>query len=403
MSSKTQLYNQCSDKFEGAIVLEPIVGVHTDPVACIDFASLYPSEIRAFRLCRSSYVASPVYLNRDVTYYTAEWMKGDARKKHTYAQVPHSETLLPRILTDLIHERKAIRKVQKSSSGVEWAVLEAKQLATKVACNSIHGQMGSLNGKIPAIGIAETVTALVRKLLVQSRDLVVECRDAGDALFGVVQVIYGDTDSLYLKFGGETVAAAFERANKVSHIVTEHLNTSNQLVDRGVIDFEFESLHGCDASMPGSMALYSKKRYAATVLKETPEGWVFEDKLMIKGLAVKRRDSCHYLKDALMGLLKRCMFARSAERAAVARACVTETLEGISGAPLEKLVISKKLAPSYKGPVLAHAQLAERIRARGGSVSVGSRSCRSSLSQGHPRAPARRSAWRTPTLRAPTA
>jgi len=43
------------DKFQGATVLEPVKGFHSDPVAALDFASLYPSIMRAFNMCHSSF------------------------------------------------------------------------------------------------------------------------------------------------------------------------------------------------------------------------------------------------------------------------------------------------------------------------------------------------------------
>jgi DNA polymerase delta subunit 1 len=38
--------------YEGATVIEPVKGYYTDPVATLDFASLYPSIMQAHNLCR---------------------------------------------------------------------------------------------------------------------------------------------------------------------------------------------------------------------------------------------------------------------------------------------------------------------------------------------------------------
>lgn len=40
-----------SDQYEGATVIEPIRGYYTEPIATLDFSSLYPSIMIAHNLC----------------------------------------------------------------------------------------------------------------------------------------------------------------------------------------------------------------------------------------------------------------------------------------------------------------------------------------------------------------
>jgi DNA polymerase delta subunit 1 len=44
------------DSFEGAVVLEPQVGIYDSPTACLDFASLYPSIMVAYQVCYTTIV-----------------------------------------------------------------------------------------------------------------------------------------------------------------------------------------------------------------------------------------------------------------------------------------------------------------------------------------------------------
>jgi DNA polymerase delta subunit 1 len=43
-------------KYEGATVIEPDIGYYTDPIATLDFASLYPSIMMAHNLCYSTLI-----------------------------------------------------------------------------------------------------------------------------------------------------------------------------------------------------------------------------------------------------------------------------------------------------------------------------------------------------------
>ena len=42
--------------FEGAYVLDPIVGFYKEPIATLDFASLYPSIMMAHNLCYTTLI-----------------------------------------------------------------------------------------------------------------------------------------------------------------------------------------------------------------------------------------------------------------------------------------------------------------------------------------------------------
>lgn len=51
--------NKSDGKFEGAFVLDPVRNFYEVPVATLDFASLYPSIMRAHNLCYSSLITNP--------------------------------------------------------------------------------------------------------------------------------------------------------------------------------------------------------------------------------------------------------------------------------------------------------------------------------------------------------
>ena len=45
---------EAGEEFEGATVIEPIRGYHSQPIATLDFSSLYPSIMMAHNLCYTS-------------------------------------------------------------------------------------------------------------------------------------------------------------------------------------------------------------------------------------------------------------------------------------------------------------------------------------------------------------
>lgn len=49
-----------SEQYEGATVIEPVRGYYTDPIATLDFSSLYPSIMIAHNLCYTTLIQKHV-------------------------------------------------------------------------------------------------------------------------------------------------------------------------------------------------------------------------------------------------------------------------------------------------------------------------------------------------------
>ena len=132
--------------YEGAIVFPPKCGLYLDnPVAVVDYSSLYPSSMISENISHDSKVWTkeydlqgrliketgnaeydnlPDYKYVDVTYDTYEWKRESEKKKEVkmkvgykvcrFAQFPNGKkAILPEILTDLLAARKATRKKAK--------------------------------------------------------------------------------------------------------------------------------------------------------------------------------------------------------------------------------------------------------------------------------------------------
>lgn len=71
-------------------------------------------------------------------------------------------------------------------------VLDGRQLALKISANSVYGFTGAVVGQLPCLEISSSVTLIGRTMIDKTRNKVMELYDC--------DVIYGDTDSVMVKF-----------------------------------------------------------------------------------------------------------------------------------------------------------------------------------------------------------
>jgi DNA polymerase delta subunit 1 len=111
-----------TEKFEGATVLDPVKGAHFEPVACLDFASLYPSVARASNLSFDSLVLDEKYGNvPGVEYLTVETGLGAFKFAQTGPDGKH-RGILPDLLDDLAKFRKVAKRDMAAAKerGDDW-------------------------------------------------------------------------------------------------------------------------------------------------------------------------------------------------------------------------------------------------------------------------------------------
>ena len=203
--------------YEGATVLDPIKNYYQVPIATLDFASLYPSIIQAYNLCYSTLVSPSEISKLDPSQY---------KKTENGFFFVHSHVkkgILPTILAELLAARKrAKRDMKNAPNEFERAVQNGRQLALKVSANSVYGFTGATVGQLPCVPIASSVTSYGRYLLERTKEFVEETYTKANGYDHDAQVVYGDTDSVMVKFGPATVAEAFplaiEAAEKASEI-----------------------------------------------------------------------------------------------------------------------------------------------------------------------------------------
>lgn len=231
------------DGYEGAIVLPPKCDLYLDnPVACVDYASLYPSSMISENLSHDSKVWTkeydlagnlirltgeqntagefiydnlPDYEYVDLKYDTYTYIRkkpGAAAEKvrcgvkHCrFAQFPDGKkAIMPSILQELLGARKATRKlIPQQTDDFMKNVLDKRQLGYKLTANSLYGQCGAKTSTFYEMDVAAATTATGRKLLTYAKRIIEECY--GDSVYkskhGLVntkaEYIYGDSVANY--------------------------------------------------------------------------------------------------------------------------------------------------------------------------------------------------------------
>lgn len=231
--------------YSGALVHTPLVGIHRG-VSVNDFKSLYPNVIITFNISIETFLgkmsieevekrfnvkirddsdvfkliklAKEKYKLNLIPYYNNEKVKellDEKRRKEAETGkivsvnfVPTIEYFLvftdefegfiPRIVRNILVARYEAKEMMKKAVDEKMKkVYEVRQLALKRFANSMYGYLGYTKSLIFRVHIAEAVTSGGRTVLVMTSTI--------SEKLGV-HVIYGDTDSVFLKPSKEMVS-----------------------------------------------------------------------------------------------------------------------------------------------------------------------------------------------------
>jgi DNA polymerase elongation subunit (family B) len=232
--------------YEGAIVLPPKTKIYIDePVACVDYSSLYPSSMISQNYCHSSkvwakeydlagklvkeegekdragnyiYYGLPNYQYVEVEFDTFEWRRNPERpaakavktkvgkRVVCWAQLPNDEkSVMPSILMELLKAREDTKKKAKKAGDPFMAnILDKRQLAYKVTANSLYGQCGARTSTFYEKDVAASTTATGRMSITYARriieeiyaDRVCETKNHGMVMTNA-EYVYGDSVTEY--------------------------------------------------------------------------------------------------------------------------------------------------------------------------------------------------------------
>jgi len=167
-------------KYKGAIVVEPTPGVHFN-VAVMDFPSLYPSIIKVWNLGYQSILCQHPECKTNMIPDTISWV---CTKKRAL------ESLLIGSLRDLRVEWYKPKSKDKSLPADTRSWYNITQGALKVILNASYGVFGADSFDLYCPPVAEATAAIGRHSITQ---ILGKAKQLG------IQVLYGDTDSLFLK------------------------------------------------------------------------------------------------------------------------------------------------------------------------------------------------------------
>ncbi|AJZ75260.1 DNA-directed DNA polymerase I [Candidatus Nitrosotenuis cloacae] len=166
-------------KYRGGLVVEPTEGIHFD-VTVMDFASLYPSIIKV----------------RNLSYETVRCVHEECKSN----KIPDTNhwvcTKYNGLTSMLIGSLRDLRVNYYKSLAKKAKTLEQKEQYTvvsqalKVILNASYGVMGAEIFPLYFLPAAEATTAVGRYIIMET---IKKCKENG------VEVLYGDTDSLFVK------------------------------------------------------------------------------------------------------------------------------------------------------------------------------------------------------------
>jgi DNA polymerase elongation subunit (family B) len=314
--------------YVGGYVLLPEPGIHED-IALFDFASLYPTTIITHNI-------SPETLDKNGD-------KGNAVPGSDHYFSLDKKGFIPEIIEGIVKKRMEIKKEMESlePGTKKYKDLYNMQYALKIITNASYGYYAYAGSRWYSRICAMSIAAFGRYYI---QKVISFAKEQG------LDVIYGDTDSLFVAKCNE------KRAEKFLKDVNDSLP--------GVMELDFDGMYVSGIFVPAKSGVTAKKRYA--LLSK-------DGKITIRGFEKVRRDWCKISKDTQEKVLFAILKDKDENKAV---AIVRDAIERINKGDIDTkdLVIYTQITrplETYEqiGP---HVAAAKKYAAKGHSVKEGS-------------------------------
>lgn len=348
-----------SCKLSGGLVVEPKRGFYEDdPVATLDFSSLYPSIIRGWSICYGRLVYDKKYLTACykktfISISPNDYVVLIDGKTNEDGSFTPARTIVPEMIKTVMMQRTAVRRVMKTTTDpFLLAVLNATQLSCKVTANAAYGFFGTPDayGLLSCPVLMAVICKIGQYMLKTTIHAIITQFNA--------YVVYGDTDSVMVIFPHPKtnestkeakLAYCYEKAREAAASVTKNFPYPN--------DLEFEGVKW-------SYLLLEKKNYAC--LEYGAKSWRIPPQITVKGMPFKKRDRCPMVRTVGWQVLKYILFQQREKIAPY----VNQVMDGIKDVPIEQLIITCQLKrpEEYKQTSLIQVATAKKITARTGTT-----------------------------------
>lgn len=278
LPSNNDKTNNENESYEGALVLEPPVGILKN-VIVLDVNSMYPNIIRTYNISPETLINSDKNDNENVILSPLN-----------YKFVKNKYGLITEIISELFELRKQYKELKKqyNPTSKEYIEYDLKQLSIKIILNSFYGSLGYYKFRLYKKECAESITAFGRELL---KFIISKLESRG------YKVVYGDTDSVFVKLDDNL--SIDEIINK-SKEIEEYINKSfDEFAKKWNVDKHY---HKIELKFIFKNILFSgaKKRYIGYyVYNEDGKNEGIE----IKGFQLVRSDASDLQKEILNTIL----------------------------------------------------------------------------------------------------
>ncbi|MDP7244514.1 MAG: DNA-directed DNA polymerase [Flavobacteriales bacterium] len=320
--------------YKGAFVFEPKPGLYNN-IVVFDYRSLYPTII-------GSHNIGPGTINCSCCQEEANFVPTEDNKKIWFCS--KKKGFIPTLIEDLITRRTRIKEIIKDQIDEKFAILDARQNSLKLFANSFYGYLGFFMARWYSIECAQATTAFGRYYI---KDVIARAGKSG------FEVLYSDTDSVFMALGEKTKQDAENFSEKINQELP------------GLMELEFDGFYPSGIFVSAKAGAFgAKKKYA--LIDEN-------GMLKIKGFESVRRNWSMIAKEVQEKVLEMILKEKDNKKALEYVKKVVDDLRN-KEIPLEKVIIHTQLQKEIsdydaRGP---HVAVAQRLKNQGISVGPGS-------------------------------
>jgi len=314
--------NRNEEKIEGGYVHSIEPGLY-DMVAVLDFKSMYPSLMIKYNICFTTISEDGEIISPNGTRFVSPERK---------------RGLIPELLEDLMRTRDKYKLMMRNETDPgRKRYLNSMQSQVKILMNSFYGVFASSFYRFTDQNIGSSITAFARETI---KGIINDLNSKG------IQVIYGDTDSVFIKTGKTDVDSAVSFSVSIGEEISKRLGI--QIEVERVLDPLFS--HG------------AKKRYAGKVVYPENE----RGNLIVRGYEIRRTDSFDLQSEALTEIFNYILNRDVNGALRRAKEIISDVKSG--RVEIDKLVISRSVKDFefYKEQdSLANVQTAKKLMKQG--------------------------------------